>query len=68
MIDIRLDNFYEQRLAELQAHYREPTATAVVRMLIRNASQEAGLWPGPREGEEAVRDLAVYTTELRERG
>ena len=45
MIDIRLDDFYEEQLKKLQSHHREASATPVVRMLIREASMSAGLWP-----------------------
>jgi len=47
MIDIRLDDFYEEQLKKLQSHHREASATPVVRMLIRNAAISAGTWPNP---------------------
>lgn len=59
MLDIRLDDFYEERVEELKRHYREPTGSAVIRMLIRNASQEANRWPAKAGREEEGDDVAV---------
>ena len=58
MLDIRLDDFWEERVKELQTMYREPSGTAVIRLLVRNASQEMGRWPGVREEDISEEALA----------
>ena len=51
MIDIRLNDFYEDRLKELATYHQEPTSVAVVRLLIRHASKEARLWPSTTDSD-----------------
>lgn len=44
-MDLRIGGAYEQALLKLAQFNQEPTATGMVRMLIRNAAMEIGAWP-----------------------
>lgn len=43
-MDVRVDGFYERMLLKLADRYHQPTASAMMRLLIMNAAKAAGLW------------------------
>ena len=44
-MDIRLDGTYEEMVQKLADYNQEPTATGMVRNLVRDAAKQAGIWP-----------------------
>ena len=57
-MDIRIEGFYERLLLRIAAHHQEPTATGVIRNLLRKEARENGLWlvdeGQERESEDEV--------------
>lgn len=60
-MDVRIEGSYEGLLLRLARLNSEPTATGMVRALIRDAAKEVGLWP-PVEapaGDAGITPLTV---------
>lgn len=53
-MDLRIGGFYQQVLLRLAKRNHEPTATGMVRILIRKAALESGLWSSSDFEEESI--------------
>lgn len=62
-MDVRVDGFYERMLLKLADRHHEPTASAMMRLLIKNAAREAGLWEVGQEADRVVESEAVSCNE-----
>lgn len=51
-MDVRIGGVYERMLLDLAEHHHEPTATGMIRILIRDAAAKSGLWPTPGFGPQ----------------
>jgi hypothetical protein len=62
-MDLRIGGAYETALLRLAQYNQEPTATGMVRILIRNAAMDLGVWPnsGPTSGEELQQESLPFT-------
>lgn len=59
-MDVRVDGFYERMLLKLAELHYEPTASAMMRHLIKNAAIEVGLWEV--QGEIKVTEEPLEST------
>lgn len=44
-MDVRIEGLHEQTLKTLAKTNGQPTAASMMRLLIRDAAMEAGIWP-----------------------
>lgn len=65
-MDLRIGGAYEQALLKLAEYNQEPTATGMVRILIRTAAMEMGVWPGQDAipADQQQRDLLTPVPSL----